>query len=86
MRVTSKGQVTIPIDVRTKLGIRPGTEVDFVIKGDYARLVKAKRKPGERTRGEEIVAHLKGRGTGTMTTDQIMRLMRGWGDEDDIDR
>ncbi|HMM80471.1 MAG TPA: AbrB/MazE/SpoVT family DNA-binding domain-containing protein [Pyrinomonadaceae bacterium] len=86
MRVTSKGQVTIPIEVRTKLGIRPGTEVDFVIKGDYARLVKAKRKPGERTRGEEIVAHLKGRGTGTMTTDQIMRLMRGWGDEDDIDR
>jgi len=43
-------------------------------------------KKGNRpTRGEEIVAHLKGRGAGKMTTDEIMSLMRGW-DEDDIDR
>ena len=26
MRVTSKGQVTIPLDVRKRLGIEPGTE------------------------------------------------------------
>ncbi len=86
MRVTTKGQVTIPIEVREKLGIFPGTEVDFVVKGNSASLIKSKRKPGKRTRGEEIVAHLKGRGSGTMTTDEIMRLMRGWGDKDDIDR
>ncbi len=85
MRVTTKGQVTIPIEVREILGIVPGTEVDFVIKGTSATLVKAKRKSGKRSRGEEIVAHLKGRGSGTMTTDEIMRLMRGWGDKDDID-
>lgn len=87
MRVTSKGQVTIPIEVRTKLGIRPGTEVDFVVKGDYARLVKAKRKPGKRTRGEEIVGRLTGAGTANLdlSTDDIMRMTRGWG-EDDLDR
>ena len=29
MRVTSKGQVTIPQKVRQQLGIAPGSEVDF---------------------------------------------------------
>ena len=28
--VTSKGQVTIPVDVRTKLGLRPGSRLTFV--------------------------------------------------------
>lgn len=32
--VTSKGQVTIPIDVRKKLGIRSGTRVQFLPYGD----------------------------------------------------
>lgn len=86
MKVTTKGQVTIPIEVRQALGIFPGTEVEFVVKGTSAKLVKAKRKNGGLTRGEKAVAHLKGRGSGTMTTDEIMELMRGWGEEDDIDR
>ena len=30
MRVTSKGQVTIPKDIRDRLGIGPGSEVEFV--------------------------------------------------------
>ncbi len=28
--VTSKGQVTIPVDVRTKLGLRPGSRLAFI--------------------------------------------------------
>ncbi len=31
MRVTSKGQVTIPIEAREKLGILPHTEVEFEV-------------------------------------------------------
>lgn len=31
--VTSKGQVTIPVDVRTKLGLRPGSRLTFVPTG-----------------------------------------------------
>lgn len=87
MRVTTKGQVTIPIDVREKLGIFPGTEVDFVVSGDSAKLVKGKAKNGRPTRGDEIVARLVGAGTANrdMTTDEIMALTRGWG-EDDFDR
>jgi hypothetical protein len=40
------------------------------------RVTKASQ-PSARSRGREIVEHTRGRGTGTMTTDEIMRLMRG---------
>jgi AbrB family looped-hinge helix DNA binding protein len=39
MRVTTKGQVTIPKDVRDHLGIKPGTEVEFVHEAGRVRLV-----------------------------------------------
>lgn len=38
LSVTSKGQVTIPKDVRQKLGIRAGTQVTFQIVGDHAEI------------------------------------------------
>jgi AbrB family looped-hinge helix DNA binding protein len=85
MRVTTKGQVTIPQEIREKLGIFPGTEVEFVLRGTSASLVKAKPKKGTPSRGQQIVELLKGKGSGKMTTDEIMKLMRGWGEEDDID-
>lgn len=34
MRVTEKGQVTIPKRIRDKLGIKPGSEVEFVESAD----------------------------------------------------
>jgi len=79
MRVTSKGQVTIPKELRDELGLLPGTEVEFVRDGDGARV---KRKAGGPTRGEELVDHLRGAGKNyTMTTEEVMRLTRGedWG-------
>jgi AbrB family looped-hinge helix DNA binding protein len=76
MRITSKGQVTIPMDIREKLGLLPNTEVEFTIDRDGVRITKAARSGG-RSRGREIVEHMRGRGTGTMTTDQIMKLTRG---------
>lgn len=36
--VTSKGQVTIPRDVRRKLGIRKGSKVEFTVVGDHAEM------------------------------------------------
>ncbi len=87
MRMTSKGQVTVPQHVREELGLFPGTEIDFVVKGKTAHIVKAARKNGNMTRGERIVARITGSGTANLdlTTDQIMALTRGWG-EDDFDR
>ncbi len=76
MRITSKGQVTIPIEIREQLGLLPNTEVEFAIDRNGVRLTKA-RRPSRHSRGREIVEHMRGRGSGTMTTDQIMRLMRG---------
>ena len=74
MRVTTKGQVTIPQKVREELGIRPHTEVEFikVKNGDY-RLVKIKSK----RRGESRFAALRGTATIKMTTEEIMALTRG---------
>ena len=80
MKVTSKGQVTIPKPMRERFGLLPGTEVEFV-PGKEGELRVLKAKAGGR-RGEEVVAHLREAGKGfTMTTDEVMRLTRGedWG-------
>ena len=75
MRVTSKGQVTIPIEVREKLGIMPQSEVEFELHGNTARLVKvpAKRTKG---RGASVVARLRGTADVKMSTDEILSLTR----------
>lgn len=73
MRVTSKGQVTIPQDVRRRLGIEPGSEVDFEVDDDDdVRLVR--RIEG---RGTALVSQMRGRRRLSMTTDEIMALTRG---------
>ena len=71
MRVTSKGQVTIPQDVRRRLGIEPGTEVDFEVADDGVRLVR--RTPGT---GEALVRKMRGRRL-SLSTDEILALTRG---------
>lgn len=75
MRLTSKGQVTIPLEIREALGLLPQTEVEFEIDGDAVRIRKARRPA--RSRGDVIVEHIRGRGTVKMTTDEIMQLLRG---------
>jgi len=75
MRITSKGQLTIPLEVRKRLGLLPGTEVDVVVKGGAAQIVK--RKGASMARGWKIVERLRGSGSGTMTTDEILALTRG---------
>lgn len=74
MKVTSKGQVTIPQTVREQLGILPGTEVEFKVEGKTATM---KPITNARSRGRRIIEHLRGRGTVRMTTDEIMALTRG---------
>ncbi len=76
MRITSKGQVTIPIEIRHKLGLLPDTEVEFVIDRDAVRLRKA-TQPTRLSRGKALVDHMRAKATRRITTDQIMRLTRG---------
>ena len=77
MRITSKGQVTIPQAVREELGLLPHTEVEFVVEAGGVRIVKVAeaRRP---TRGASLVDRLR-RSTGrvSMSTDEIMALTRG---------
>jgi AbrB family looped-hinge helix DNA binding protein len=75
MRVTSKGQVTIPVEIREKAGLLPNTEVEFELDGKGVRLRRAKVRRGE-GRGAAAVARLRGRATVRMTTDEIMALTR----------
>jgi antitoxin PrlF len=74
MRLTSKGQVTIPQDIREALGLLPHSEVEFEIDGDAVRIRKAKTST---RRGDAIVARMRGTATTRLTTDQIMKLTRG---------
>jgi AbrB family looped-hinge helix DNA binding protein len=74
MHLTTKGQVTIPLEIRERLGLLPYTEVEFEIDGDA---VKIRRKRQSRQRGRTIVEHLRGRGTRRLTTDEILALTRG---------
>lgn len=72
MRVTTKGQVTIPQHIREKLGITPATEIDFV--EEDGRIFLVKRKTGNA--GLRKFAKLRGSATVKMTTDEIMALTR----------
>jgi AbrB family looped-hinge helix DNA binding protein len=76
MRITSKGQVTIPAEIREQAGLLPHTEVDFEFDGKAVRIVRAhnRKKDG---RGSRLIAQLRGRGNVAMSTDAIMALTRG---------
>ena len=74
MRVTTKGQVTIPLAIREQFNIQAGAEVDFVVDGNVVKLVPGRKV---RARGRRIVDRLRGRASVRMTTDEIMALTRG---------
>ncbi len=78
MRMTSKGQVTVPKELRELAGLQPGSEVAF----DYAdgKITMSKAPAGRRrpTHGQQVVEALRGTRTANkeLSTDEIMRLMR----------
>jgi AbrB family looped-hinge helix DNA binding protein len=76
MRMTVKGQVTIPIEMREKLGLLPNSEVEFALVGDSVRITKAK---GAKSRGQRLLEAMRKapKPRSGMTTDQLMALTRG---------
>jgi AbrB family looped-hinge helix DNA binding protein len=77
MQVTSKGQVTIPQEIRNRLGLLPHTKVAFELAGDHARVRKAECEAGESARGRLALEALRGTADVRMNTVQIMALTRG---------
>jgi len=86
VRITAKGQVTIPQHLRQKAGLMPGTDVEFEFDGGAVRLVKAKGRNARATRGERLVEGLDGAGTFGMSTDEVLALMRGPSASDELDK
>lgn len=77
MQITSKGQVTIPQEIRNQLGLLPHTQVEFELRGDHARIRKATSANGRSARGRWAVEALRGTADTRMSTDEIMELTRG---------
>jgi len=75
MRITSKGQVTIPIELREKAGLLPNSEVEFELDGRGVRIVRDSTARGS-GRGAAVVGRLRGRATVSMSTEQILALTR----------
>lgn len=74
MRVTDKGQITLPKELRDQLGIGPGTEVEVIRRNDTLVVRKAADRTG---RGAKLADRLRGRGDIALSTDEIMALTRG---------
>lgn len=75
VRITSKGQVTIPQELRERFGLLPNTEVEFVATpdGKELRLLKSSKPSG---RGRALIERMRGQGTGKLSTDELLKLMR----------
>ncbi len=76
MKLTTKGQVTIPLNIRERLGLLPWTEVTFDVVDDSVRIRKAATAD---RRGQRLIDAMRRapkprRG---MTTDQLMAFTRG---------
>lgn len=74
MKLNSKGQVTIPAELRHRHGFAEGDEVDVVEDGSTLRIVH--RTPGK-TRGARVVNRMRGSASTKRSTDELMELLRG---------
>ena len=73
VRVTSKGQVTIPIEIRHQLDISPETEVEFRVAGDVVEIHKV---AGSTRRSKRVLERLLGARYSGPSTQDLMALTR----------
>ena len=77
MRITSKGQVTIPLEIREKAGLLPNTEVGFVLDRSGTVCIVKGAMTKKASRGELLLRNLRAAPAATMSTDALMALTRG---------
>jgi antitoxin PrlF len=79
--MTTKGQVTIPKAMRDYLSLEPGDKVVFAyLEGGGIRIEPAKRSHARKLPKSRFAA-LRGRASGDIRTDELMRLLRGYADD-----
>lgn len=79
MRITSKGQVTIPRAIRERYGFMPETDIEFVEQDGWIGIRQTSSSKPHAI--DEVISSLRGSASGTLTTDQIMELTRGYSDD-----
>ncbi|MFN7307314.1 MAG: AbrB/MazE/SpoVT family DNA-binding domain-containing protein [Acetobacteraceae bacterium] len=77
LKVTAKGQVTSPKQVRDSLGNKPGSSVAFEVAEDGRVLLSKLGSRAAKARPPSRFAKLRGSASAGMSTDQIMALTRG---------
>ncbi len=73
MKVSERGQVTIPKNIREQFGLKENTEVEFIVREGRVELV-----PSQEGRRGKVDA-LYGRKAFNYSTDELMRLLRNEG-------
>lgn len=80
--LTIKGQVTIPKRLRDYLGLSPGDKIRFEYADDGAvRIVAPRKAAHDKGRKTSRFSALRGTRRTGMSTDEIMNLLRGYGDD-----
>jgi bifunctional DNA-binding transcriptional regulator/antitoxin component of YhaV-PrlF toxin-antitoxin module len=79
MRITSRGQVTIPQVIREKYGFMPETDVEFVERDGWIGIQRADQSKPDRI--QEFIDRLSGSATTGLTTDEIMELTRSYSED-----
>jgi AbrB family looped-hinge helix DNA binding protein len=74
MKIGTDGQVTIPQEIRDRLGLLPDMEVELTVMEGGVLVRKVQEKPGD---FRSFIDSIRGSLKGGMTTDEVMALTRG---------
>jgi AbrB family looped-hinge helix DNA binding protein len=81
MRISSKGQVTIPAAIRERAGLLPQTDVEFAFDGEGVRILRGKARTSNGRRAR-VVRHSAERGDVAKSTDETTAPTRADRDGD----
>lgn len=69
--ISAKNQVTVPVEILRKVGIKQGDLVEFMVNSDGAIEIQIARAESE---GERLIRILQGALSGTMTQEDLQKL------------
>ena len=73
--INQQGQIQIPSEIVSQLGLEPGTEVELQVVDNKLEIHK-KQKSSLNNIGKELIDTMKGKATSNLTTDEIMEITR----------